>query len=84
MLPAAATASPQPKPGCLPSGSTPASRRPASAQPEKVPSKQFLQAALQRLCLGVFTRVIVRGCLDGASRGQTSQAWSHTLAEGPG
>lgn len=31
-----------------------------------------------RLCLGVFTRVTVRVCLDGASRGQTSQAWSHT------
>lgn len=72
---------PTPEPGCLPflEGHLPPSR-PGSAQPEKVLSKQLLQAAggSSRLCLGVFTRVTVRVCLDRASQGRTSQTWSHT------
>lgn len=74
-------ARPQPEPGSLPSleGHLPPFR-PASAPQRKCRVSSCCSA---RLCLGVFTRVTVRVCLDGASRGWTSRA-GLTLGEGPG
>lgn len=62
----------------------PPSRPVLGAQPQEVPSKHCCPgcSAHSRLCLGVFTRVTVRVCLDRASRAGLPRP-GLTLAGGP-